>query len=71
MPDCLPPDACLRAAVGFGELALAVAVAVVVGQSVQFLVVRGAGRRIVERLGPRVGLDAARLEAIAAKLRAW
>lgn len=57
-------------AVGLGELAVAVAIAVAVGQSIQFLVVRGAGRRIVERLGPRVGLDAARLEAVAARLRA-
>lgn len=57
-------------AIGLGELALAVAVAIAVGQSLQFLAVRGAGRRLVERVGPRVGLDAVRLEAIAAKLRA-
>lgn len=57
-------------AIGLGELTLAILVAVVVGQSLQFLVVRAAGRRIIERVGPRVGLDLARLEAIAEKLRA-
>jgi membrane protein DedA with SNARE-associated domain len=57
-------------AVGLGELAVAVVVAVAVGQSVQFLAFRGAGRRILERFGPKIGLDASRLEAIAAKLLA-
>lgn len=57
-------------AVGLGELAVAVLVAVAVGQSAQFLVFRGAGRRIVGRVGPRIGLDEARLDAVAEKLRA-
>lgn len=53
-----------------GELALAVLVAVALGASAQFLLVRAAGRRVVERAGPRVGLDARTLERAAARLRA-
>lgn len=54
---------------GLGELAAALLVAIAVGGSFQFLVIRGAGRPLVQRLGGLVGLDAARLDATAAKLR--
>jgi membrane protein DedA with SNARE-associated domain len=71
--DLLTIGAGIQAAAGvfgLGELAAALLVAIAVGGSFQFLVIRGAGRPLIERLGGRVGLDAARLEAAARKLRA-
>ena len=50
-------------------LLFAVAVAVAVGSTIQFLVVRGAGRRAVERFGRFAGLTPARLDRSTSTLR--
>ena len=52
------------------ELAIALAVAVLVGGSVQFLLARTAGRAIVYRLASRVGIGAERLDGAVARLGA-
>ena len=52
------------------ELALALAVAVFVGGSVQFLLARTAGRAIVYRLAAAVGIGADRLDGAVARLGA-
>ncbi len=52
------------------ELLLGLGLAVVLGSSLQFLLVRGPGRRLVYRLGRWVGLHAGRLDAAAAALQA-
>jgi membrane protein DedA with SNARE-associated domain len=56
-------------AFGLPELALAMLVAVAVGMTVQFLLLRRVGRAVLERFGPRVGLQPERLDRAAAKLR--
>lgn len=70
--DLLMITAGVQAATGlFGlrELALAMLVAVAVGSTVQFLLVRSAGRAIVYRLARYVGLQAERLDAFSERLR--
>ncbi|MBI2911422.1 MAG: hypothetical protein HYY05_04710 [Chloroflexi bacterium] len=54
---------------GLLELVVAIEVAIVVGGSIHFLLVRGAGRAFVHRVGPYVGLTPARLEAAAGASR--
>jgi membrane protein DedA with SNARE-associated domain len=56
-------------AFGVPELAVAVLIAVFVGATVQFLAVRTVGRRLVESVGPRLGLDPSRVERGAERLR--
>lgn len=51
------------------ELLVAVAVAICVGNSLQFLAIRGAGRRLVERFGGLVGLSTERIDRTVARLR--
>lgn len=51
------------------ELFIAIVVAIAVGGSIQFLVARGAGRRLVYRFGRFVGLTAARLDSAAQRVR--
>lgn len=51
------------------ELLLGLELAVVLGSSLQFFVVRGAGRRMVYRVLGSVGLSAGRLDALAGRLR--
>ena len=70
--DLLMIAAGVQAAVGaypLPELALGILVAVAVGISVQFLVIRRVGRSPVYRLAPRVILRPERLDAVAQKLR--
>jgi membrane protein DedA with SNARE-associated domain len=56
-------------AFGLAELAAGVLLAVAVGASIQFLLVRRYGRRAVYRLGGLVGLTPERLDALAERLR--
>lgn len=54
---------------GWPALLLAVAVATFVGSSVQFILIRSAGRQAVLRVGAYVGLTAERLDKAGASLR--
>lgn len=56
-------------AVSLIELIAAVEIAIVAGSSVQFLVVRGAGRPLIFRFSRLVGLSPERIEAAAASVR--
>ena len=63
--DMIMISAGVQAASGLyplGPLVLAIAGAVFLGGSVQFLITRGAGRRLVYRLGRFVGLTPERLD---------
>jgi membrane-associated protein len=69
--DLLIIGAGVQAALGrysVPELALTLAVAVFIGCSVQFLIVRGFGRRVVYRLGRFVGLTPGRLDLLTSQL---
>lgn len=71
--DLLMIAAGVQAAVGIyplPQLALGMLVAVAVGASLQFLLIRRVGRSLVYRLGPRFGLRPERLDSASAKLRA-
>ena len=50
------------------ELALALAVAILIGASIQFLIARSAGRAVVYRLAARIGLSAATLDRAVGRL---
>lgn len=54
---------------GLLELVVAIEVAIVVGGSLHFLLVRGAGRAFVHRAGPYVGLTPARIERATAAIQ--
>ncbi len=77
LPVPIPSDLLLfgagaQAATGMYELPslfLAIVVATLLGASAQFLFIRGAGRKLVYRFGPRVGLSARRLDEGATALR--
>jgi membrane protein DedA with SNARE-associated domain len=57
-------------AYGVLELTAALAIAVLVGGSIQFLIARSAGRAIVYRLAARIGIDAAMLDRAVARVAA-
>jgi membrane protein DedA with SNARE-associated domain len=48
---------------------VAVLLAILLGSTVQFLLARGSGRRLVYRFGRHLGLTAGRLDAVAARVR--
>ena len=52
------------------ELAVALAVAVLIGGSIQFLLARSAGRAVVYRLAARIGIRSATLDRAVARLTA-
>ena len=69
--DLLMVGAGVQIAVGaYGpvELAVALAIAVLVGGSIQFFVARSAGRAVVYRLAARVGIGAGALDRAVARM---
>jgi|GEM_PF-827921 len=54
---------------GLAELALALGAAMLLGGSVQFFLVRGAGRELIYRLGARIGLSRERLDKAMSSLQ--